>query len=84
LPYTTPFLGFIIGYIQDINFKISLTAIQITNKLLVLKIVNIKKYYVQLVNTLIQKLSDSKVIIRQAILKCCGQIIESNKPIMFT
>ena len=72
MPYTTPFLGFIIGYIQDINFKISLTAIQITNKLLVLKIVNIKKYYVQLVNTLIQKLSDSKVIIRQAILKCCG------------
>ena len=64
MPYTTPFLGFIIGYIQDINFKISLTAIQITNKLLVLKIVNIKKYYVQLVNTLIQKLSDSKVIIR--------------------
>jgi hypothetical protein len=27
LPYSTPFLGYIIGFIQDINFKISLTAI---------------------------------------------------------
>jgi hypothetical protein len=64
MPYATPFLGFIIQYIKDINFKISLTAINITNKLLVLNIVAVKKYYQQMVTVLIEKLSDSKVIIR--------------------
>ena len=32
LPYATPFIGFILQFIKDINFKISLTAIQITSK----------------------------------------------------
>jgi len=32
LPYATPFIGFILQFIKDINFKISLTAIQITGK----------------------------------------------------
>ena len=64
MPYATPFLGFIIQYIKDINFKISLTAINITSKLLVLNIVAVKKYYQQMVTVLIEKLSDSKVIIR--------------------
>ena len=45
LPYATPFIGFILQFIKDINFKISLTAIQITSKLLVLSIVNIQKHY---------------------------------------
>jgi hypothetical protein len=64
MPFATPFLGFIIQYIKDINFKISLTAINITSKLLVLNIVAVKKYYQQMVTVLIEKLSDSKVIIR--------------------
>lgn len=29
MPYATAFLGFIMQYISDINFKISLTAIKI-------------------------------------------------------
>jgi len=45
--------------------------------------VNLKKYYTQLVIYLIEKLSDSKVVIRQAVLKCCGQIIKSHKPNIF-
>ena len=32
MPYATPFLGFILQFIKDINFKICLTAIQITSK----------------------------------------------------
>lgn len=45
LPFSTPFLGFIIQYVKDINFKISITAINITIKMLSLNMVNIKKYY---------------------------------------
>ena len=32
IPYATAFLGFIMQFIKDINFKICLTAIQITSK----------------------------------------------------
>ena len=64
MPYATPFLGFMIQYIKDINFKISLTAINVTSKLLVLNMVSVKKHYQQMVTLLIEKLSDSKVIIR--------------------
>lgn len=64
LPYATNFIGYIMQFIKDINFKICLTAIQITSKLLVLSVVNIKKHYGQLTTTLIEKLSDSKVVIR--------------------
>lgn len=77
LPYATSFLGFMIQYIPDINFKISLTTIKIIRKikatliinfmierLLTLNGINFKKYYEQLVTSLIEKLSDSKVVIR--------------------
>jgi hypothetical protein len=32
LPFSTAFLGFIVQYIKDINFKISITAINMTSK----------------------------------------------------
>jgi hypothetical protein len=35
LPFSTAFLGFIIQYIKDANFKISLTAINMTSKLII-------------------------------------------------
>jgi len=50
--------------ISDINFKISLTSIKMITKLLSLNCVNIKKYQMQLATALIEKLSDSKVVIR--------------------
>lgn len=64
MPYATAFLGFMIQYIPDINFKISLTTIKIIARLLQTNTLNIKKYYTQLVTQLIEKLADSKVIIR--------------------
>lgn len=63
-PYATAFLGFMLQYIPDINFKISLTTIKIIARLLQANIINFKKYYTQLVTQLIEKLADSKVIIR--------------------
>ena len=84
LPFSTAFLGFIVQYIKDVNFKISITAINITSKMLVLNLVNIKKYYAQIVTTLIEKLSDSKVVIRQAVLRCCSLLIKNYDPGLFT
>ena len=43
-----------------------------------MNLINFKKYYTQLVSALIEKLSDSKVVIRQSILKCCSLIIQVN------
>lgn len=40
-----------------------------------MNLINLKKYYTQLVSTLIEKLSDSKVVIRHAVLKCCALVI---------
>ena len=39
MPFAAEFLGFMTHYIKDANFKVCLTAIQITRKLLVLNIV---------------------------------------------
>jgi hypothetical protein len=75
LPYATQFLGFILQYIPDINFKISLTSIKIISnkslintsyiaKLMQTNLINFKKYYTQLITSLVEKLADSKVIIR--------------------
>ena len=75
VPHMSQFLGVILVFIKDINFKICLTAINITKKLLVLNINCFNKHKTQLTTSLIEKLSDSKVVIRQAVLKCCGFII---------
>ena len=64
LPHATAFLGFIIAYIKDMNFKLSLTAINITSKLLVLEVAQMNKHYTNLARALIEKLSDSQVLIR--------------------
>ena len=79
MPHLSSFLGLIIEFIKDINFKICLTAIQITKKLLVLNVQALNKHKNNLASILIQKLSDSKVVIRQAVLKCCGFIIANSQ-----
>jgi len=65
------------------NFKVSLTAINMTSKILVLNVAKVNKHYTNLVRALIEKLSDSKVVIRQAVLKCCGVLIKQNSPSQF-
>ena len=83
VPHATAFLGFIMAHIKDMNFKVSLTAINITNKLLVLEVAQVNKHYNNLARTLIEKLSDSKVVIRQAVLKCCSVLIRGSSPSQF-
>lgn len=76
-------MGFIIAYIKDMNFKLSLTAINITSKLLVLELTQMNKHFSNLSRALIEKLSDSQVLIRQAVLKCCGLLIRRSSPLQF-
>lgn len=82
-PHATAFLGFIIAYIKDADLKISVTAINMTNKLLVLEIPQVSQHYNDLARALIEKLSDSKVVIRRAVLKCCGVLIRGGSPCQF-
>ena len=63
-PHATSFLSFIAPYIKDVNVKLSLTAISMTNKILVLELGQINKNYGLIARALIEKLSDSKVVIR--------------------
>lgn len=83
VPHATAFLTFIIAYIKDVNVKLSLTAITMTNKLLVLELAQVNKNYSTLARALIEKLSDSKVVIRQAVLKCGGALIRASTPPQF-
>ena len=83
LPYATSFLGFILQMISDINFKISLTTIKMITKLLQMNCVNIKKHQMQLATALIEKLSDSKVVIRQAVLKCSALMLVQTQSAWF-
>jgi len=78
LPHLPQFLTIILVFLKDINFKISLTAINITRKLLSLDVSVFFKHKTHLLTSLIEKLSDSKVVIRQAVLKCCGFIIQNS------
>ena len=68
----TNFLGFIYKLIPDINFKISLASIKIVTLLLQEELANLKKYFIPLLTNLIEKLSDSKQVVRDMVLECCA------------
>lgn len=74
-PHMGQFLALVLNLIKDINFKICLTAINIVRKVLSLDVNTFLMHKTTLTTSLIEKLSDSKVVIRQAVLKTCGFII---------
>lgn len=78
MPHTSQFLALILTLIKDINFKICLTAINIVRKILSLDMTTFFTHKTNLTTQLIEKLSDSKVVIRQSVLKCCGFIIQNS------
>ena len=46
-------------------------------------LVNLKKYFGPLLTHLIEKLSDSKQVVRDMVLECCGQMINKSRPNIF-
>ena len=59
------FIEFLVPLIDDVNFKVSLTSLNMMTKLFVLDVVNLKDgELMQLIQKLITKLTDSKVVIR--------------------
>jgi len=45
--------------------------------------VNLKKYFGPLLTNLIEKLSDSKQVVRDMVLECCSQMIKNSRPNVF-
>lgn len=73
---TEELLSFLITLIQDINFKISLASLKIITALFRRQVVNSQKNVGALVNSLTEKLSDSKSVVRDAVLECCALLID--------
>jgi hypothetical protein len=46
-------------------------------------LVSLKKYFGPLLTHLIEKLSDSKQVVRDMVLECCGCMIKSTRPNVF-
>lgn len=58
------FIEFLVPLIDDVNFKVSLTSLNMLTKLFVLDVVNLRELeFMGLVQKLIVKLTDSKVVI---------------------
>ena len=79
----TNLLAFIYKFIPDINFKISLSSIKIVTLLLKKDLANIKKYFQAVLGHLNEKFSDSKQVVRDAVLECCSMLLKHTKPFLF-
>lgn len=62
--------------ISDINFKISLASLKIIALLLSRKQIKTPVLYTPLVEELVEKLADSKSVVRDATLECCALLID--------
>lgn len=69
-------LAFLISLIADINFKISLASIKIIYFVLANTAYKNKTHYTALVDNLVEKLSDSKQVVRNVTLDCCTKVIQ--------
>lgn len=69
------FLSLLVSLIPDINFKISLASLKLIP--LVLKHCQIGMKNDVLVQNLVEKLSDSKQVVRDATLECCTLAIQA-------
>ena len=76
-------LEFVLTLVSDINFKISLASLKIIAMLLSRGQIKNPVYYTPLVVELIEKLADSKSVVRDATLECCVLLIDQFKPITF-
>lgn len=79
----TNLLAFVYKFIPDINFKISLSSIKIVTLILQFDIANVKKHFQAVFGVLIEKFSDSKQVVRDAVLECCTYLLKHTKPFIF-
>ncbi len=69
--------------IQDINFKISLASLKIITTLFRRRQITSPKHFSALRQALVEKLSDSKSVVRDAILELCALLIDQYTPATF-
>jgi hypothetical protein len=60
-----------------------LASIKIVTLLLQEDLINLKVYFSSLLSNLIEKLSDSKQVVRDMVMECCCNLINRSKPVQF-
>lgn len=78
LPHLTDFLRLLVRLLQDNNFKICLTTVNIISRLLVFREIRRKENLEILYPRLLDKLGDSKIAIRQASFKIIKELFDSS------
>lgn len=84
LPHLASLFGLILDFLDDINFKITVTSLQILGILISKLGQSAKPFLKPLVNTLTNKLGDNKIVIRQENMKVLMQLMQilSPKPVL--
>ena len=60
-----------------------MASIKIVTLLLQEDLINLKVYFASLLSNLIEKLSDSKQVVRDMVMDCCCNLINRSKPVPF-
>lgn len=84
LPHLASLFGLLLDFLDDINFKITVTSLQILGILISKLGQSAKPFLKPLVNTLTNKLGDNKIVIRQENMKVLMQLMQilSPKPVL--
>lgn len=84
LPHLAALFGLLLDFLDDINFKITVTSLQIIGLLIAKLGQNVEPFLKPLVNTLTNKLGDNKIVIRQENMKVLMHLMQilSPKPVL--
>lgn len=79
-PHCDSFLEYLSKFVDDVNFKIILNALNVIYKVVLKTGLHIRPCLDRVVEILVSKLSDAKVIVRQVSLKLAMALMESLSP----
>lgn len=84
LPHLAALFGLLLDFLDDINFKITVTSLQIIGILIAKLGQNVEPFLKPLVNTLTNKLGDNKIVIRQENMRVLMHLMQilSPKPVL--
>jgi hypothetical protein len=80
ISHLSSFMGFLLSLLDDPNFKISLTTLQIIGILVDRVGSHLKPYLQVFVPNLVEKLGDNKIVIRQANFKVLSRLVMTLSP----
>ena len=80
MPHLADFVAFLRGLLADNNFKISLTTLQVFSDLVEKIGVALTPFVGTIVPTLVEKLGDNKIVVRQANAKVFNKLVDTVGP----